>query len=180
MTPSQLSITQKGLMQNIAVAMQEGEPPISAMFLSCTKQPVPDASRCKAPGSTAQQQTTSPPFDQNTVSNSISNSLLPVMSVRKAVKLTKQPTKPPSRSGLFLPELGVPTTRSSRPLYRRSRTLKAANTVTNRLLLQRCANRFSCSTPFTGMVTCAPRTRPEPSLLNQQLSSQLSRPEFPV
>ena len=174
-------------MQNIAVAMQEGKPPTSAMFLSCTKQPVPDASRCKAPGITAQHstaqhstarhstaQTTSPPFDQNTVSNSISNSLLPVMSVRKAVKLTKQPTKPPSRSGLFLPELGVPTTRSSRPLYRRSRTLKAANTVTNRLLPQRCANRLSCSTPFTGMVTCAPRTRPEPSLLNQQLSSQLA------
>ncbi len=101
--------------------------------------------------------------------SSISNSLLPVMSVRKAVKLTKQPTSPPSRSGLFLPELGVPTTRSSLPLYRRSNTLKAASTVTKRLLPQRCANRLSCSTPFTGMVTCALRTRPEPVNLTQQL-----------
>ena len=164
LTPSHFH-TGKGLMQDLAVTMQEGEPPISAMCLSCIELTLPDASRCKAPGTTAQ--TTSTLCDQDTLSN-ISNSLLPVMSVRRAVKLTKQPTRPPSRSGLFLPELGVPTTRSSRPLYRRSSTLKAARTVTNRLLPQRCANRLSCSTPFTGMVTCTPRTRPEPSLLNQQ------------
>ena len=119
-------------------------------FLSC---------QCARPHST----------DQYTISNSISNSLLPVMSVRKAVKLTKQPTRPPSRSGLFLPELGVPTTRSSLPLYRRSSTLKAASTVTNRLLPQRCANRLSCTTPFTGMVTCASTITPEPVIFSQQV-----------
>ncbi len=218
--PSQCSNTGQGLVQNIAVAMQERVPPIRAMFLSCTKQTVSDASR-NASGSTAQ--TTSILCHQNTSSNSISNSftschvsaqgltvqtntqsatasstayflsckcprrhrtdqdttsnisnsirnsLLPVMSVRKAVKLTKQPTRPPSRSGLFLPELGVPTTRSSLPLYRRSSTLKAASTVTNRLLPQRCANRLSCSTPFTGMITCASTITPEPVIFSQQV-----------
>ena len=164
--PSQCSNTGQGLVQNIAVAMQERVPPIRAMILSCTKQTVSDASR-NASGSTAQ--TTSILCHQNTISNSISNSLLPVMSVRKAVKLTKQPTRPPSRSGLFLPELGVPTTRSSLPLYRRSSTLKAASTVTNRLLPQRCANRLSCTTPFTGMVTCASSITPEPVIFSQQV-----------
>ncbi len=55
----------KELMQNIAVAMQEVEPPISAIFLSCTQQTASEASRCKAPGITAQ--TTSTLYDQNTV-----------------------------------------------------------------------------------------------------------------
>ena len=76
------------------------------------------------------------------------------MLVRSATKLTKQPTRLPSRSGRPLPELGVPTIRSSLPLNLLSSTLNAAKTVANRLLPLCCATSFSCSTMPICNATC--------------------------
>ena len=76
------------------------------------------------------------------------------MLVRRGTRLTKQPTRLPSRSGRPLPELGVPTIRSSLPLKRRSRTLKAASTVAKRLLPLLWATFFNCSTMPTCRATC--------------------------
>ena len=55
---------------------------------------------------------------------------------------------------MSLLELGVPTGRSSLLLYHNSSTLKAANTVKNRLLPLRCAMSRNCCTSFTDNFTC--------------------------
>ena len=94
------------------------------------------------------------PCHQNMTHGTRMQGTLPAKLVRSAVRLTKQPIVLPCSSGLCRPELGVPTTRSSLLLYLASSTLKAASTVTNKLLPLTWARNRKRHTMSIDSLTC--------------------------